>query len=232
LRERGRRRRARVRALLDGRLADRVHDLGPLPVEPRDRRVRLLLAGRRERTRLRRLLQRPAVRVLRRHRRDALDGSRRRADLRRGDARRRRRLRRLDLGLDRRRGRALRPRAAALPARRVRRRLGERRHAPPARLLAPLRRQAPMRKWLLIGGGLAVLALGIAAGAYVLVKQRQARDVHGSPTVEFVTTAAPTVQRPREPGVLWEAYGFDEERARVSPYVHRPPFRRLWRFSA
>jgi outer membrane protein assembly factor BamB len=89
-----------------------------------------------------------------------------------------------------------------------------------------------VRKWLLIGGALVVLALVGAVGAYVLVKRQQAADVHGSRTVEFVTTAAPVVQKPKEPGVLWEAYGYDEERARVSPYAHRPPFRELWKFRA
>jgi outer membrane protein assembly factor BamB len=89
-----------------------------------------------------------------------------------------------------------------------------------------------VRRWLLIGAGLAVLVVGGLAAAYVLVKQRQARDVHGSPTVEFVTTEAPVVAKPKEPGVLWEAYGFDEERLRVSPYARRPPFRKVWTFRA
>jgi outer membrane protein assembly factor BamB len=89
-----------------------------------------------------------------------------------------------------------------------------------------------MKKWLLIGTGVAVLAIVGATAAYVLVKQRQARDVHGSATVEFVTTAEPVVQKPKEPGVLWEAYGYDEERARVSPYALRPPFREVWKFRA
>ena len=89
-----------------------------------------------------------------------------------------------------------------------------------------------MRKWLLIAGALVVLGLVGAAGTYVLVKRHQAADVHGSSTVEFVTTAAPVVQKPKEPGVLWEAYGYDEERARVSPYAHRPPYREVWKFRA
>jgi outer membrane protein assembly factor BamB len=89
-----------------------------------------------------------------------------------------------------------------------------------------------VRKWLLIGTGLAVLLAVGLAGAYVLVKRHQAADVHGSRTVEFVTTAEPVVRKPKEPGVLWEAYGFDEERARVSPYAHKPPYRELWKFRA
>jgi outer membrane protein assembly factor BamB len=89
-----------------------------------------------------------------------------------------------------------------------------------------------MRKWILIAVGAVVLALVGAAGVYVLVKQRQGRDVHGSPTVEFVTTAPPVVQRPKEAGVLWQAYGFDPARTRVSPYELRPPFRSSWTFRA
>jgi outer membrane protein assembly factor BamB len=89
-----------------------------------------------------------------------------------------------------------------------------------------------MRKWLLIGGGAAVLALVAAAGIYVAVKQRQAADVHGSSTVEFVTTAAPVLARPKEPGVLWDTYGFDEEHTRVAPYRLSPPFRKAWTFRA
>jgi outer membrane protein assembly factor BamB len=89
-----------------------------------------------------------------------------------------------------------------------------------------------MRKWILIAAGAVVLALVGGAGAYVLVKQRQARDVHGSPTVEFVTTAAPVPERPKEPGVLWQSYGFGLERTHASPYALRPPFRRSWTFRA
>lgn len=89
-----------------------------------------------------------------------------------------------------------------------------------------------MRKWILIGAGVAVLALVTAAGIYVVVKQRQSADVHGSPTVEFVTTAVPVVAKPKEPGVLWETYGFDEERTRAAPYRLAPPFRKVWTFRA
>jgi outer membrane protein assembly factor BamB len=89
-----------------------------------------------------------------------------------------------------------------------------------------------MKKWILLGAGVAVLALVAAAGIYVVVKQRQSRDVHGSSTVEFVTTAAPVVAKPKEPGVLWATYGYDEARARVSPYRQRPPYREAWKFRA
>jgi outer membrane protein assembly factor BamB len=89
-----------------------------------------------------------------------------------------------------------------------------------------------VRRWILIGAGLAVLALVAAAAGYVLVKQRQAEDVHGSSTVEFVTNEQPVVRRPKEPGVLWETYGFDDVRSRVAPYALKPPFRKVWTFRA
>src|SRR3954447_173992 len=89
-----------------------------------------------------------------------------------------------------------------------------------------------MRKRFLIAAGAVLIVLVSAAGAYVVVKQRQARDVHGSRTVEFVTTAERVGTKPKEPGVLWETYGYDEARGRVAPYRLKPPFRELWKFRA
>jgi outer membrane protein assembly factor BamB len=89
-----------------------------------------------------------------------------------------------------------------------------------------------MRKRFLLAGGAVAIVLVAAVGAYVAVKQRQARDVHGSATVEFVTTAEPVVSKPKEPGVLWEAYGYDEARGRVAPYRLKPPYREVWKFRA
>ena len=74
-----------------------------------------------------------------------------------------------------------------------------------------------MRKRLLIGAGIVVLALAAAGGAYVLVKERQSADVRGSSTVEFVPTT-PAVEQPKEPGVVWETYGYDPERLRFAPF--------------
>jgi outer membrane protein assembly factor BamB len=75
----------------------------------------------------------------------------------------------------------------------------------------------------------AVLAVGGVA-AYLLVVRAQAQDVTGSSTEEFVTTQAPEPKPPRVPGIEWPTYGFANTRDRVSPYAHRPPFRRLWLF--
>jgi outer membrane protein assembly factor BamB len=80
----------------------------------------------------------------------------------------------------------------------------------------------------LVGASIVVVA-GIA-GAYLLSKQRSARDVTGSSTQEFVTTAAPKPRPPSTPGIVWPTFGFDNARDRVSPYAHRPPYRVAWRF--
>jgi outer membrane protein assembly factor BamB len=87
--------------------------------------------------------------------------------------------------------------------------------------------------WKRIGIGVAVgvLALVAAGGVYYVVKQRQAADVRGSSTVEFVPTTPPVV-KPKEPGVAWETYGFAPDRLRYAPYRLRPPFRRVWTYRA
>jgi outer membrane protein assembly factor BamB len=89
-----------------------------------------------------------------------------------------------------------------------------------------------MRTRLLIGLGVLVLVLGGAVAAYVIVKERQGRDVRGSSTIEFVPTA-PLPPPPKEPGVLWPAYGFDPERLHFADGIHlQPPYRRIWTFRA
>ena len=77
---------------------------------------------------------------------------------------------------------------------------------------------------------LVILAVG-AAGAFVLYRKHQGRNVHGSSSVEFVTTQAPTRKRtPLELRTIpWPMYGLDDARTRFAEGVHlRPPFRRLW----
>ncbi len=84
----------------------------------------------------------------------------------------------------------------------------------------------------MLGAAVVVLAIvGAGAGYYLHVKHAS-RDIHGSSTIEFVTTeAAPP--RPKEPGVVWPTYGFDPQRRRVAAGVSlAPPFRRLWTFHA
>ena len=89
-----------------------------------------------------------------------------------------------------------------------------------------------MRRALLAGAVLVVLALAGAGLAYYLHVQQQSKDVHGSSTVEFVTTeAAPPP--PKEPGVAWPTYGHDAERQRFANGITlAPPFRRSWTFPA
>lgn len=65
--------------------------------------------------------------------------------------------------------------------------------------------------------------------AYVLYRQHQFGDVHGSRSVEFVTTAPRPA--PRVPGVAWPRYGYDLAATRSAPYRLRPPFRRVWAFN-
>ena len=75
---------------------------------------------------------------------------------------------------------------------------------------------------VLVAGGLA---------AYVVKKRQDARDIRGSPTVEFVTREEPPpAPRPRTNPILWPMYGFDERRLRRVDLPLRPPFRRVWTF--
>jgi outer membrane protein assembly factor BamB len=77
-------------------------------------------------------------------------------------------------------------------------------------------------------GMLAIAVLG-AFAAYALYRKHQFRNIHGSSSVEFVTTEA----RPPAPpeGVAWPRYGFDLAGTRAAGYRLRPPFRRLWTFN-
>jgi outer membrane protein assembly factor BamB len=88
------------------------------------------------------------------------------------------------------------------------------------------------RRRLLVLGSIAAVVL-VAGGvvAYVVAKRLESRDVTGSSTKEFVTTAAPKPKPPKAPGIAWPTYGYDAQRDHISPYAHRPPYRRLWSFS-
>jgi hypothetical protein len=97
-----------------------------------------------------------------------------------------------------------------------------------------------MRKWLLLGGLVAVLLGAGAVAGYVLYKREEAADVRGSSTEEFVTTeeeepvAPPPPQTPKQERleITWPLNGYDAERNRVGPYALKPPFRRIWTFRA
>jgi len=78
-----------------------------------------------------------------------------------------------------------------------------------------------------------LLVAGAAVATYVVRKQRASRDVRGSASVEFVTTAEPEPRPPaKAEGIVWPMYGFDGRRSRVAPGRLRPPFRAVWRFGA
>ncbi len=103
----------------------------------------------------------------------------------------------------------------------------------------PPRRRLPRRALLLAAGLALVLAAGAAAGWFLHVRTA-GRDVVGSPSVEFVTTAGPAAvtttpaatapARPTLPPVIWPTYGLDNRRLRDFPGGPKPPFRTLWSY--
>ena len=89
------------------------------------------------------------------------------------------------------------------------------------------------RRRLLIGGALVVLALAVAVGVYAY-NEKQPTEKRGSATEEFVVTEEPEATPPPEKDDPrpWPTYGFDIGRQHISPYNHRPPYRRLWSIDA
>jgi outer membrane protein assembly factor BamB len=90
-----------------------------------------------------------------------------------------------------------------------------------------------MRRRLLIGGALVVLALAAAIGVYAYNESRPL-EKRGSATEEFAVNEAPEPKAPpkKENPRPWPTYGFDDARQHISPYDHRPPYRRLWQIDA
>ena len=89
------------------------------------------------------------------------------------------------------------------------------------------------RRRLLAGVAIAVVALGAAAFVYVR-NENEPIEKRGSATEEFVTDAEPAPEPPpkKENPRPWPTYGYDAERSHVSPYDHRPPYRRIWSIDA
>jgi outer membrane protein assembly factor BamB len=93
------------------------------------------------------------------------------------------------------------------------------------------------RRALILVAAVIALVVGAVAG-YVLSKR--AEDIAGSSTEEFVPTDTPTSKPPPRPrpgstspleeGIAWPTWGYTDDRVRISPYAHRPPFRVRWRF--
>ena len=74
-----------------------------------------------------------------------------------------------------------------------------------------------------------LIALGVGAAVYAHNKN-QPTEKRGSAAEEFVTDAAPEPKPPpkRQNPRPWPTYGYDAARTHISPYDHRPPYRRLW----
>ena len=72
-----------------------------------------------------------------------------------------------------------------------------------------------------------MVATGAAAAIYVHDKNQPTRK-RGSATEEFVTTAEPKPKPKPEDPEPWPSFAYDRERDHVSPFKHRPPFRKLW----
>jgi len=93
--------------------------------------------------------------------------------------------------------------------------------------------RAVTRRRLLVGGGLLVIVLAVVIGLYVR-SQNEPLQKRGSATEEFVTTEEPEPKPPpkKENPRPWPTYGYDNARQHISPYEHRPPYKRLWTIDA
>jgi outer membrane protein assembly factor BamB len=89
-------------------------------------------------------------------------------------------------------------------------------------------------KRLLLGLAAVAVVAAAALGGFVLYREHQSRDVHGSSTEEFVTTAEPKPPPPPTAvKIPWPMYGFDAARRRAPAGIHiRPPYRPIWGFRA
>jgi len=87
-------------------------------------------------------------------------------------------------------------------------------------------------KW--IAAGVAVLAVLGAVGYYIYSEETEPIEKRGSATEEFVTTEPEEPKPPpkKENPRPWPTYSYDDQRRHISPYDHRPPYRRLWTIDA
>ena len=90
-----------------------------------------------------------------------------------------------------------------------------------------------MARKLLIGGAL-VLVLLVAGGGIYYWQANKPVEKRGSANEEFDTSDSPDQAKPQRKRIKvpWPTYGFDLQRTKVSPYDHRPPYRRLWSIDA
>lgn len=87
------------------------------------------------------------------------------------------------------------------------------------------------RTKLLIGGLIGLVLL--AAGGIYYWQETQPVSERGSADEQFDSSAEPAERdverRIPEP---WPTFGYDDQRSKVSPYDHKPPFRTAWRIDA
>ena len=78
-----------------------------------------------------------------------------------------------------------------------------------------------------------MIVLAVATGLYVR-SQNDPPEKRGSATEEFVTTEEPEPKPPPKDDNPrpWPTYGYDNARQHISPYDHRPPYKRLWTIDA
>lgn len=90
------------------------------------------------------------------------------------------------------------------------------------------------RRRRLIIGALVAVVIAVAAGVYIYNEENEPIEKRGSPTEEFVTTEPEEPQPPpkKENPRPWPTYSYDDQRRHISPYDHRPPYRRLWTIDA
>jgi outer membrane protein assembly factor BamB len=87
-------------------------------------------------------------------------------------------------------------------------------------------------KW--IAAGVALLAVLGGVGYYLYTEENEPIEKRGSATEEFVTTEPEEPKPPpkKENPRPWPTYSYDHQRRHISPYDHRPPYRRLWTIDA
>src|SRR6266498_3990972 len=94
---------------------------------------------------------------------------------------------------------------------------------------------APAMKKLLLALAAVIVLVVAAVVAFVLIRKHEGRNVHGSSTVEFVTTNEKPKGPPPGGKIRWPMYRFDPARLGAPEGILaavRPPYRPLWFFRA
>jgi len=90
-----------------------------------------------------------------------------------------------------------------------------------------------MARKLLIGGSV-LLLLAVAGGGIWYWQAGEPLEKRGSASEEFdpADTPGKEPEKRKRIAVPWPTYGYDLQRTKLSPYDHRPPYRRLWSVDA